>query len=113
VSTSGRPSAGPSTLKRFDRLADKNECPSAGSTARLWRLADYTPFGPPLPGHDGDVNAVAFIQLHGRSMLVTGDDEGALRCWDVLSHEPVVPGGWLCIGTDSGLVTLTLHPQGR
>src|SRR5262249_43083211 len=68
---------------------------SADSTARLWRLDDFTPFGTALAGHDGDVGALAFIRIRGRVAVVTGDDEGVLRCWDVRSQQLLdVPFTW-------------------
>ena len=42
---------------------------------RVWRLADGTPVGEPLRGHDGAVNAVAAGALpDGTPVIISGGD---------------------------------------
>ena len=43
---------------------------------RVWRLADGTPVGEPLRGHDGGVDAVAVGALpDGTPVIVSGGDD--------------------------------------
>ena len=47
---------------------------------RVWRLADGTPVGEPLTGHDGGVNAVAAGALpDGTPVIISGGGDEA-RC---------------------------------
>ena len=49
-------------------------------TVRVWRLADGTPVGEPLTGHDRPVNAVAAGALpDGTPVIISGGD-GDGRC---------------------------------
>ena len=57
---------------------------------RVWRLADGTPVGEPLRGHDGSVNAVAAGALpDGTPVIVSGGDEGTVRVWRLADGTPV------------------------
>jgi WD40 repeat protein len=61
---------------------------SYDGAARLWRVADGSPIGPPL-AHRGPVVAVAFSP-DGRTLL-TGSHDGTARLWTapvVLPGEP-------------------------
>ena len=51
---------------------------------RVWRLADGTPVGEPLAGHDGPVHAVAAGTLpDGTPVIISGGGDGRCGC-----------GGW-------------------
>ena len=59
-------------------------------TVRVWRLADGTPVGEPLTGHDGSVNAVAVGALpDGTPVIVSGGDDGTVRVWRLADGTPV------------------------
>ena len=59
---------------------------------RVWRLADGTPVGEPLPGHDDAVNAVAVGALpDGTPVIVSGGDDGTVRVWRLADGTPLVP----------------------
>ena len=46
-------------------------------TVRVWRLADGTPVGEPLTGHDGAVTAVAAGALpDGTPVIISGGGDG-------------------------------------
>ena len=49
---------------------------------RVWRLADGTPVGKPLRGHDGEVRAVAAGTLpDGTPVIISGGADGTMRVW--------------------------------
>ena len=51
-------------------------------TVRVWRLADGTPVGQPLAGHDGTVIAVAAQALpDGIQVIISGGYDGTVRVW--------------------------------
>ena len=57
---------------------------------RVWRLADGTPVGEPLTGHDGWVNAVAAGALpDGTPVIISGGDDGTVRVWRTADGTPV------------------------
>ena len=59
-------------------------------TVRVWRLADGTPVGEPLPGHDGSVHAVAVGALpDGTPVIVSGGGDGTVRVWRLADGTPV------------------------
>ena len=60
-------------------------------TVRVWRLADGTPVGEPLTGHDGAVNAVAAGALpDGTPVIISGAaDDGTVRVWRLADGTPV------------------------
>ena len=59
-------------------------------TVRVWRLADGTPVGEPLPGHTGGVNAVAVGALpDGTPVIVSGGGDGTVRVWRLADGTPV------------------------
>ena len=61
-------------------------------TVRVWRLADGTPVGEPLTGHDGAVKAVAVGALpDGTPVIVSGGGDGTVRVWRLADGTPVVP----------------------
>ena len=69
-------------------------------TVRVWRLADGTPVGEPLRGHDGRVNAVAVGALpDGTPVIVSGGWDGRCGCggWPTAprsgSRCPATPAG--------------------
>ena len=64
----------------------------SGSTVRVWRLADGTPVGQPLTGHDGEVAAVAVGELpDGTPVIVSGGGygDGTVRVWRLADGTPV------------------------
>jgi WD40 repeat protein/energy-coupling factor transporter ATP-binding protein EcfA2 len=71
----------------------------SGGAATLWDVGSGTPHRT-LPGHTGNVNAVAF----GPSgQLATGGDDGTVRLWDLAATEPRVltaPGRVLSLAFD-------------
>src|SRR5262249_15390940 len=62
--------------KSADGLCEEGEI-------RLWDFYALEPLGPPLRGHHGWVESLAFSP-DGRS-LVSGGDDGTLIVWDVVS----------------------------
>jgi WD40 repeat protein len=51
-------------------------------TVRVWRLADGTPIGKPLRGHDDWVTAVAAGVLpDGAPVVISGGRDGTVRVW--------------------------------
>ena len=61
-------------------------------TVRVWRLADGTPVGEPLTGHDGAVKAVAVGALpDGTPVIVSGGQDGTVRVWRTADGSPFVP----------------------
>ena len=57
---------------------------------RVWRLADGTPVGEPLRGHDGGVSAVAVGALpDGTPVIVSGGGDGTVRVWRLADGTPV------------------------
>ena len=58
-------------------------------TVRVWRLADGTPVGEPLTGHDGGVMAVAVGALpDGTPVIVSGGHDGTVRVWRLADGTP-------------------------
>lgn len=55
---------------------------------RIWPVSDPAPHSPPqpvggpLPGHHGQITAVAALMTGGRAVAVTGGQDGTLRAWD-------------------------------
>ena len=47
------------------------------------------PVGDPFTGHTDWVNAVAVGQLDGRTVVVSGSDDGTVRVWDAATGAPV------------------------
>ena len=71
---------------------------------RVWRLADGTPVGAPLTGHDGWVFAVATGALpDGTPVIISGGHDGTVRVWRLADGTPV--GGPLT-GHTGGVVAL-------
>jgi WD40 repeat protein len=63
-------------------------------TVRVWRLADGTPVGQPITGHDGPVNAVAAGRLpDGTPVIVTGGSlkDGTVWVWRLADGTLLVP----------------------
>ena len=57
---------------------------------RVWRLADGTPVGKPLTGHDDAVTAVAAGTLpDGDPVIVSGALDGTVRVWRLADGAPV------------------------
>jgi WD40 repeat protein len=62
------------------------------STVRVWRLADGTPVGEPLAGHDGAVNAVAAGALpDGTPVIISGGEDATVRVWRTADGTPLLP----------------------
>ena len=94
----GRGAAAPATTGRVNAVAvgalpDGTPVIVSGGddgTVRVWRLADGTPVGEPLRGHDGAVNAVAVGALpDGTPVIVSGGDDGTVRVWRLADGTPV------------------------
>jgi WD40 repeat protein len=61
-----------------------------GDTVRVWRLADGTPVGEPLRGHDGAVLAVAAGALpDGTPVIISGSEDATVRVWRLADGTPV------------------------
>ena len=59
-------------------------------TVRVWRLADGTPVGEPLRGHDGSVRAVAAGRLpDGTPVMISGGNDATVRVWRLADGTPV------------------------
>jgi WD40 repeat protein len=59
-------------------------------TVRVWRMADGTPVGEPLAGHDGWVTAVAAGALpDGTPVIISGGGDGTVRVWRMADGTPV------------------------
>jgi hypothetical protein len=59
----------------------------------MWRLADGTPVGEPLVGHDGRVFAVAVGALpDGTLVIISGGGDGTVRVWRLADGMQV--GAW-------------------
>ena len=57
---------------------------------RVWRLADGTPVGEPLRGHDSAVVAVAAGRLpDGTPVIISGGRDGTVRVWRLADRTPV------------------------
>ena len=55
---------------------------SYDATVRVWRLADGSPVGEPLTGHDGTVFAAAVGDLlDGTLVIVSGGIDATVRVW--------------------------------
>jgi len=50
-------------------------------TVRVWRLADGTPVGQPLTGHDDEVTAVAVGALPDGTPVIVSSGLDAMRVW--------------------------------
>ena len=74
---------------------------SDDGTVRVWRLADGTPVGEPLAGHDGGVRAVAAGALpDGTPVIISGSGDRTVRVWRMADGTPV---GEPLTGHDSGV----------
>ena len=57
---------------------------------RVWRLADGTPAGEPLRGHDGTVTSVAVGTLpDGTPVIASGSSDKTVRVWRLADGTPV------------------------
>ena len=76
-------------------------------TVRVWRLADGTPVGEPLTGHDGSVGAVAVGALpDGTPVIVSGGgSDGTVRVWRLADGTPV---GEPLTGHDGGVTAVAV-----
>jgi WD40 repeat protein len=58
----------------------------------VWRLADGSPVGEPLTGHEGRVTAVAVGALpNGTPVIVSGGYDTTVWVWRLADGSPVVP----------------------
>jgi WD40 repeat protein len=87
---------------------------SADGAVRVWDAATGAPVGDPLTGapvgdpltgHTRDVTAVAVGQVDGRTIIVSGSADGAVRVWDAATGAPV--GDPLTGDADQGAVWVT------
>jgi WD40 repeat protein len=68
-------------------------CGCEDGTVRVWDPATGDPVGPPIAGHAGPVNSVAFSsvvfsKVSGAAMLASGSEDGTVRLWDPVTGEP-------------------------
>ncbi|MFT3801611.1 MAG: hypothetical protein QM766_10365 [Burkholderiaceae bacterium] len=79
----------------FDPQGRRLASASQDGTIRLWRIGAASGAGgraieaidPPLTGHDGGVNTVAFDPEGER--LASGGDDGTVRVWNVAEHRQI------------------------
>ena len=62
-----------------------------GDTVRVWRLADGTPVGEPLRGHDGWVSAVATGTLPDGTPVIVSAAGDTVRVWRLADGIALVP----------------------
>lgn len=57
---------------------------------RVWAVPGTPePAAGPLPGHHGQITAVAALMTGGRAVAVTGGQDGTLRAWDATTGTPL------------------------
>jgi len=81
-------------------------CPAIDGTVRCRDLATWKPLGKPLVGHETLVSAVAMREVDGRPAVVSADEHGTVRRWNVASG--VVDGS---LEVDSSVTGLTMTDQ--
>jgi WD40 repeat protein len=70
---------------------------------RVWDLASGAPLGEPLTGHYGGVRAVAFGELDGRAIALSGGEDGTVRIHELIGN----PGSTLTVGSTVHAVAFT------
>ena len=65
----------------------------SGDTIQLWNAATGQPIGPPITGHTGSVNSVAFSPDGTRIVSGGGDgnDEDTIQLWSAATGRPIGP----------------------
>src|SRR6266487_7076620 len=59
------------------------------ATVRVWDLESRELLHQPLRGHDGEVNALALGELHGRAIVASGANDRTVRLWDLVTGQSV------------------------
>lgn len=80
----------------------------------VWDIGDPdrpTPVGPPLTGHAGPVNTIAFSP--DGTTMATGSDDGAVLLWTVDAAGQARPFGRQPAASPSAVLTAAFAPDGR
>jgi WD40 repeat protein len=85
---------------------DGRRLAAATSWIRLWDLEHRTPVGPPLRGHEADVDRLVFSPNGDRLVSKATD---ALRLWDL---DTVAPLGRILRGAGAGVRDVVVSPDG-
>ncbi|MBP2330008.1 WD40 repeat protein [Kibdelosporangium banguiense] len=62
---------------------------SLDGTARVWDLTSGTQLGEPFTGHRRPVKAVAWTEVDGRILALTGGEDHQVQLWDAETKRPV------------------------
>ena len=100
----------------------------ADTTGRwLWDARSGAPQGEPLTGHNRDVLSVAFGEIDGQPLVVSGGHDGTVRLWHASGNGPattislgsavrhvlLLPPSGLSVGLAGGLVVIDVQLAGR
>jgi WD40 repeat protein len=86
---------------------------------RVWDAATGTPRGDPFTGHTSPVSAVAFGQLDGRPVVISGSGDRTVRVWDGplagLDGLPPIRGNGcrVCIDVAATVLAVAIDDNGQ